>query len=570
MEIKIFGKSLFSTNKGEVLLSQALDQTKAQSKYLQDFYTLSQDSNPFESYISLGEVSTVNITGKKPEEKKEEKKGITPKEVWTLQMLNDKAFKLKTDPEYVDKQLETFKEKLGLIKSEEYDMRRGVSEIASIVMRLENRKKYPEFAKFFEEYPYTTTSKINDLVKNHSNLKLGQIAQFVADMPKEAVQAMKEYTANTMKLCEKQAVYYIIVDTKGVILSGNMRSEALKQLGIEEVDVKVPNRELTEDERRAIVLESNRNDGTWDTELLPEFGQDVLVEAGFESMEIDTLMEEDVDEDDPFDADAVADQIKTPKAQLGDLYELGAHRLICGDSTSPEAVSALMGGVKADMVFSDPPFNMHYVSKDKGGILNDNMSEEKFVEFCEKFMARFKEFTKVGGVFYICSGYQSYMPFVYAMKVNGINFAGPIIWVKNSLGMGMNDYRHKHEMIIKAKKEAEPKRKKAQPILYGWNGGKHYFADTREEADVWNIGRRATNTMVHPTQKPLALINRALKNSSKIGESVLDLFGGSGSTLISAHKMGRKAYLCELDPKYVDAIIARYEALTHEKVRKLN
>lgn len=359
------------------------------------------------------------------------------------------------------------------------------------------------------------------------------------------------------------------VDTHNVVLSGNMRTEALTALGVTEVDVRVPNRELTEEESRAIVLESNRNDGEWDTAMLPEFGQEVLLEVGFETAEVDSMMTDDEDEEDPFDSEKVVDTIKKPKTIKGDLYQLGEHRLMCGDSTKSDDLKRLMGGVKADMVFTDPPYNMNYISNDKGTIMNDNMGEEQFITFCEAFMAQLKENTRTGGVFYICSGYQSYMPFVFALKQNGLNFAGPIIWVKNNLGMGMNDYRHKHEMLIKVKKEKEPKRKKAQPVLYGWNGGRHYFIDTHEEADVWTISKVGGNVMVHPTQKPIALVNRAIKNSTKRGNIVLDLFGGSGATLISAAKTGRLARLMELDPKYCDVIVKRWEALSGEKAIKI-
>lgn len=307
------------------------------------------------------------------------------------------------------------------------------------------------------------------------------------------------------------------LDEKGVVLSGNVRTEALTALGIEEVNVLVPSRPLTKEERDGVILESNRHDGEWDTAMLPEFGQEILLDVGFEAMEVDVIMHDDEDEEDPFDTEKTANAIKKPTAKRGDIYKLGDHMVMCGDSTDPKDLKSLLGDVKADMVFTDPPYNMNYVSHGKGGILNDNMAEEAFVQFCEAFMARLKEGTRTGGVFYICSGYQSYMPFVFALKNQGMNFAGPIIWVKNSLGMGMNDYRHKHEMVIKVKKEKEPKRKKAQPILYGWNGGRHYFADTREEADVWNISRVGSNVMVHPTQKPIALINRAIKNSSRRG-----------------------------------------------------
>lgn len=185
-------------------------------------------------------------------------------------------------------------------------------------------------------------------------------------------------------------------------------------------------------------------------------------------------------------------------------------------------------------------------------------------------MTRTKEATKTGGVFYICSGFQSYVPFLYAMRANSIHFAGPIIWVKNSLGMGMNDYRHKHEMIVKVKNEKPSKKAaKALTILYGWNGGKHYFSDTREEADVWTISRVASNGMIHPTQKPIALINRALKNSSKRGDVILDLFLGSGATMIAAEKTGRKCYGMELDARHFESAIHRWEALSGERAKKI-
>lgn len=359
------------------------------------------------------------------------------------------------------------------------------------------------------------------------------------------------------------------LDTKGIVLSGNMRTQALTELGVDEVDVMIPSRELTGEERGAIILESNKSDGEWDQTLLPDYGTDVLIEAGFETMEVDQLMHDDEDEEDPFDAEKALEKLKTPRTKLGDMFKLGDSYLLCGDSVSEKDVEKLMQGQKADMVFTDPPYNMNFTNTKNEGIMNDNMGEEQFILFCEKFMTRFKESVKLGGVFYICSGFQSYIPFLYAMRAVGIHFAGPIIWVKNTLGMGMNDYRHKHEMIIKAKKEKPTKKTKALTILYGWNNGKHYFADTHEEADVWNISRPANNVMQHPTQKPIALVNRAIKNSSKRDDIILDLFAGSGSTLISAIKTGRRAYCMELDPKFCDVIINRYENITGDQAEKM-
>lgn len=354
------------------------------------------------------------------------------------------------------------------------------------------------------------------------------------------------------------------IDTDNVVLSGNMRLEALLELGTKEINVLIPSRKLTQDEREAIVLESNRNDGEWDRNMLPEFSSEVLLEVGFDSVEVDSMKETDEDEEDSFDTDKAVAAIKKPITKLGDIYQLGESRLMCGDSTVKDDVEKLLAGELADMVFTDPPYNMNIEGK-QGKIMNDHMDEEQFIAFSVAFLTRMKEATKAGAPFYVCSGYGSYMPFTYAMQEVGLEFANPIIWVKNSLGMGMNDYRHQHEMVLKANN----KKKKAQPILYGWNGGKHYFKDVHDEGDVWQINKHATNTMVHPTQKPLALVNRAIKNSSRRGGSVLDLFGGSGATLIGAYKTGRHAFVMELDPKYCDAIRMRWEALTGEKAEKI-
>lgn len=394
---------------------------------------------------------------------------------------------------------------------------------------------------------------------------------------KRAVADLKHYEKNPRKIIpsamaklkdriSKRCFHDVVkLDTDGIVLSGNMRIEALVQLGVKEVNVLVPDRKLTPAEREAIVLESNRNDGTWDDTILSTFDSEVMLEVGFDSVEVDTLKETDEDEEDTFDVDKEAAKIKKPTSKYGQVWKLGESRLMCGDSTLPADLATLMGGEKADMVFTDPPYNMNIEGK-QGKILNDHMSEEKFIEFSIAFLSRMKESTKSGAPFYICSGYSSYVPFIYAMSEVGLDFANPIVWVKNSLGMGMNDYRHQHELVLKAKSS---KRKAAQPILYGWNGGKHYFKDVHDEGDVWQINKHATNNMVHSTQKPLALINRAIKNSSKRGALVLDLFGGSGTTLIGAYKTGRRAYIMELDPRYVDTIRARWEALTGEQAEKI-
>jgi DNA modification methylase len=349
----------------------------------------------------------------------------------------------------------------------------------------------------------------------------------------------------------------LIINTDGTMIGGHLRRKLLLEKGIEEEDVRVPNRKLTDKEVEELNLRLNKNQATWDFDILANFEDSLLQEVGFESEELDRIFQLESGEDD-FNPEQEYENIKKSRIKLGEIYQLGKHRIMCGDATEEEDVKKLMGGKQADMVWTDAPYNMNYKSKKKGGILNDNMKEEKFVEFSEQFVARIKENLKSGGVFYMCSGYSSYIPFIYALKANNLEFANPIIWVKNQLGMGMNDYRHSHEMILKGKGN----KKSAQPILYGWNEGKHYFINVHDEGDVWEIKKRATNTMVHPTQKPIELISRAIRNSSKRDQIVLDLFGGSFSTLISCEKEGRIFYGMDLDPKYVEIGIKRWQKLT--------
>lgn len=213
-ELKLFGKNIFEfrTQKRDLLWAQS-NSAKKDSKFLPDFHQAG--SNSFGEYITTESLTSQTSGKKKKEEKKKSSKVvITPKGVYALKLLNDDGFQLNTNADYIDSQLADFKDKLALIKSEEFDMSRGVKEIASIILRLENRKKYEMVKDFFEQFAYTTTSKIDGVVNVHPHLKLGQVAQFLADMPPEATQTMKEYNVMTHNLCDKQAVFYIIADQK--------------------------------------------------------------------------------------------------------------------------------------------------------------------------------------------------------------------------------------------------------------------------------------------------------------------------------------------------------------------
>ncbi len=242
MELKLFGKSLFSVGSGSesgpMKYNSAVDRLQ-KLEHLIDFYKDTGKDNGIISIESLtnwgsqsvaysnnGVVVGVGPSADKPSKKGKTKKAkivktpvpevkkITPKGVFELKTLHDLTFKVNTDPKFIDDQLETFKEKLGMIKSSEYDMNYGTTEIASIISRFENRKKYADFKEFFEEFPYTTSAKVAELTKTHDHLKLGQVEQFLADMPKEAVDVMKRYTEQTKKLCDKKPVFYIIADKK--------------------------------------------------------------------------------------------------------------------------------------------------------------------------------------------------------------------------------------------------------------------------------------------------------------------------------------------------------------------
>ncbi len=234
MEIKLFGKTLFQSKKAKIdsLFFQS-NETIKNSKYLLDFYERRGSNNILDSFVELQVTSekAINLLEKGKKRKNTKKpvpaKILTPKDVYNLSMLNDKAFKLNVDPIYIDQQLSDFKDKLSMLNSEEYDMRNGLDEISSIISRLENRKKYAENKEMFEEFPYTTSSKIGELVKAQTNLQLGKIAQFIADLPKEAVDVMKKYNQATSKVCGKQAVFYIIADKKDFKKSDNRRDPIL-------------------------------------------------------------------------------------------------------------------------------------------------------------------------------------------------------------------------------------------------------------------------------------------------------------------------------------------------------
>jgi len=373
-------------------------------------------------------------------------------------------------------------------------------------------------------------------------------------------------------------------DRKWVLVGGHQRTTAVEGLvaqgeaikGIETKDgvTLIPANlvDLHLPEEKLLNLALNKIKGKWDEkklfEIIVELKESPSIPAsGFRDDEISRILDQTLEDEEEDEGEGDGSD-KEPRSKLGEIYELGSHRLICGDSTDPETYKRLLGDERADMVFTDPPYNVNYKSrgnklKEEGNesIKNDNMDDNQFRAFIDSaFYATFIH-VKEGASFYICSGWSSYPQFLESMNKNGFQHSGVIIWVKNVPSMGWNDYRYKHEWIARAKK---PDPKTAQGIIYGWKNGTHKFYGDNE-FDVWEMPRKAVAHYLHPTEKPDWLAMRALRNSTKRNDIVLDPFGGSGSTMAAAEKVGRRAYMIELDPKFCDVIRNRWERINKIK-----
>lgn len=363
---------------------------------------------------------------------------------------------------------------------------------------------------------------------------------------------------------------------ENIIIGGHFRWYIAKELGYKEapvVYIDVPDiaREME------LNLRLNKNTGEFDWNLLANFGSEVLLDVGFTSEELDRGFGLGGKDEDEFDVEKELEAIETPNAKIGQVYQLGRHRLMCGDSTNQEHVKTLMGGVLADLVFTDPPYNVNYSGRGKNTsntILNDHMENDAFQEFLNAVFARYTEATKPNAPLYTCYASSTHREFQTALEKNGWDIKNQIIWVKMVASMGWGDYRWKHEPILYAHKHGNSTQFFGDRKQYTeWKEEKSdielldmvkKMIEKEEQGDstVWRLKRDSKYD--HPTQKPLQLVKIALQNSSKRGDVVLDLFGGSGSTLIACEQSERTGYSMELDPKYVDVIIKRYEKETGE------
>lgn len=353
----------------------------------------------------------------------------------------------------------------------------------------------------------------------------------------------------------------IVVDKDNVIIVGHTRYKAAKKLGMKEVPVVVADK-LSEEQVKAYRLADNKTGELtdWDDGLLDSELDDILnIDMSDFGFDIDMPDDEDNEaKEDDFDEEPPA----KPKSKLGQIYQLGRHRLMCGDSTKPEDVKKLVGGgVKCDLLLTDPPYNVDYSSKDYGRdkasktrkynqISNDKMTPDEFYEFLLSVFKNAKDNLKTGASFYIWFSDLATVEFNNAANEAGLLVKETLIWEKNNIVLGRQDYQHKHE-----------------PCLYGWvEGGSHSWYSDRKQTTVMHFDKPQRSDL-HPTMKPVALFDYQIKNSTKSGDTVLDLFGGSGTTIMACEQDGRNACVMEYDPKYVDVIIKRWEDFTGKKAK---
>tara|TARA_R100000152_G_C6774711_1_gene202650 strand:- start:1201 stop:2454 length:1254 start_codon:yes stop_codon:yes gene_type:complete len=346
----------------------------------------------------------------------------------------------------------------------------------------------------------------------------------------------------------------ILVDSKDGIIAGHGRMTAAQELNLSKVPVVVLDH-LSDRQRRAYVLADNQlalNAG-WDLDVLRSELKDLVDEdfnidlIGFSDEELKDLMPEELEPEYDGDADAVPEPPEDPITKPGDLWILGEHRLLCGDSTNLQHIERLMNGKKADLWLTDPPYNVDYEGKTKEKLVieNDSMSDSDFRQFLVDVYTSADAVMNVGGVFYIWHADSEGFNFRGAAADMGWQVRQCLIWLKQSMVMGRQDYHWKHE-----------------PCLYGWKeGAAHLWNTDRKQTTVLEFDRPSRNKE-HPTMKPVDLFQYQMCNSTKKGAIVLDSFGGSGTTLIAAERSRRKACLMELDPRYCDVIVKRWEEFT--------
>jgi DNA modification methylase len=429
---------------------------------------------------------------------------------------------------------------------------------------------------------------------NVVNVRLGELKPYDKN-PRKNAAAVDKVEASIKEFGFKVP---IVIGKDGTIIAGHTRYLAARSLGLEEVPCIIAD-DLSDTQIKAFRLADNKTAefSEWDTGLLLEELDD-LAEAHFEMERFGFTSKPEAFEDD-FNVDEELEKIDQPITKLKSVWKLGRHRLLCGDSTALADVELLMDGLQADMVFTDPPYNVDYTGGTGLKIKNDNMKDKAFYQFLLQAFTSMYSVCKEGAAIYVCHADSEGLNFRMAFKDSGWDLKQCIVWIKNAIVMGRQDHHWQHE-----------------PILYGWKPGKaHTWYGGRKQSTViksedgvfinkikgafqltynngvkkvvievpeyrvleassdevtttWRVDKPLKNGE-HPTMKPIALCARAIENSSKSGDVALDLFGGSGSTLIACEQLERTCYMMELDEKYCDGIVTRWERLTGEKAERV-
>jgi site-specific DNA-methyltransferase (adenine-specific) len=390
--------------------------------------------------------------------------------------------------------------------------------------------------------------KISEVKPNPKNPRIIKDGKF-----QKLVKSIQEFPD---MLNKRPLIVFTDVDNKYVVLGGNMRLKACKEIGLKEIPIIIAD-EWTEEQKNEFLIKDNVGFGEWDWDSLAnEWDVEKLDDWGLD-LPVDLSVQEELEaEEDNYE---IPDEINTDIV-IGDLFEIGQHRLLCGDSTDSDQVAKLMNGQKADMVFTDPPYLMDFTggihadgsksfNSKHGGIKNDKMSKEDGDDFLDAINANIQLF--VNGAFYICFYRLKLGEYFESLKRTGLEVRALITWNKGNHTLSNSDYMSKCEHIF-----------------YGWVK-EHNFYGGNNGMDIWDIPRTQKNEL-HPTMKPIPLCEKAISDASKTGDKVLDLFLGSGSTMVASHQLKRKCYGIELDPKYCQVIIDRMKKLDPSLVIKKN
>lgn len=430
-------------------------------------------------------------------------------------------------------------------------------------------------------------------MKNNTNLvwttETRKVSSLIPNTKNPRVMSPKQVEDLKKSLQKYNLVEIPVIDTKNRVIAGHQRLMVLKLLGREheDIDVRVPNRELTQKEYDQYLISSNRIHGDWDWDLLREnFDFDLLIESGFESIELSNIFDKkDEVVDDNWNEQAELKKIKKTDIKIGDIYQLGKHKLICGDSTNPEVVKTLTNGVFVDMINQDPPFNINLdynkgvggkkSNKNYGGKVDDNKTDEDYMNFIEKMIKNSLSVAKKDCHIFYWTDERYVWLFQTLYKKLGVDSKRLCIWLKNNSSPTPKTAFNKVTEFCVYGTIGNPYLAKDVNNLNEimnkeMTTGNQLAEQATEFINTWVVKRLASNEYEHPTQKSPSLHEKSIKRCTKIGDIVLDLTAGSGSIMVSCHQLNRIAYMCEMEPIFCQLIINRFNKISNEKAKKIN